>query len=191
MNFRGSSGYGYDFMQAGLKNWGQAMQDDVEDGVRHLIKEGIADPEQICIVGASYGGYAALMGAIKSPDLYRCAISIAGVTDVHYLVNSHRRYTNYEVVKEQIGSKRSELKDASPVNHVEKIAVPVLLVHGTEDRSVRVKHSRKMARRLEKAKKEVEYVELDGGDHYLSNENHRIATFKAMDQFLKTHLPVD
>ena len=190
MNFRGSSGYGYDFMKAGLQNWGQAMQDDVEDGARALIDRGIADPEKICIVGASYGGYAALMGAVKTPDLYQCAVSFAGVTDVAYMVAASRRYTNYEVVKEQVGSNRKLLKQVSPVNHVDKIEVPVLLVHGDKDRSVRVKHSRMMNKRLQKAGKAVTYLEIENGDHFLSKNEHRIATFKAMDQFFAKHLPV-
>lgn len=190
MNFRGSSGYGYDFMKAGLQNWGQAMQDDVEDGTRTLIEKGISDPDKICIAGASYGGYAALMGTVKTPDLYQCAISFAGVTDVAYLVSKSRRFTSYEIVKEQIGSKRSLLKEVSPVNHVDKIQVPVLLVHGDQDRSVRIEHGRKMERRLRKAGKDVTYLEIEDADHYLSKQEHRIAAFKAMDEFLAKHLPV-
>ncbi len=190
MNFRGSSGYGYDFMKAGLQNWGKAMQDDVEDGTRALIDAGITDAERICIAGASYGGYAALMGAVKTPELYQCAISFAGVTDVAYLVSKARRYDSYEIVKEQIGSKRSLLKEVSPVNHVEKIQVPVLLVHGDEDRSVRIEHSKRMHKRLLKANKDVTFIEIEDGDHYLSKQEHRITTFKAMDEFLAKHLPV-
>lgn len=83
MNFRGSTGYGRAFEEAGFKQWGQAMQNDITDGVRYLIAESFADPDRICVVGASYGGYAALMGAVKTPDLYQCAVSIAGVSDVH------------------------------------------------------------------------------------------------------------
>ena len=190
MNFRGSDGYGYDFMKAGLQNWGQAMQDDVEDGARALIKAGVSDPERICIAGASYGGYAALMGAVKTPDLYQCAVSFAGVTDVASLVSSARKYTTYDIVKEQIGSNRKLLKQVSPVNHVDKIQVPVLLVHGDKDRSVRVKHSRMMNKKLQKAGKDVTYLEIEDADHYLSKNEHRVATFKAMDAFLAKHLPV-
>jgi len=189
MNFRGSSGYGYDFMQAGLQNWGKAMQDDVEDGVRELIKQGHVDEDSICIAGASYGGYAALMGAVKTPDLYQCAISFAGVTDVSMLLKHSRNYINYEVAKEQIGSKYKELKAVSPVNYAENIDIPVLLIHGTKDNSVRVDHSRKMKRRLQKAGKSVEYIELKNSGHYLLNNQHRLKTFKAMDRFLEQNLP--
>lgn len=188
MNFRGSHGYGFDFMQMGLQGWGLQMQDDVEDGTRWLINKGIADPKRICIVGASYGGYAALMGVVKTPDLYQCAVSFAGVTDVEALVKSHRRYTNYEVVKKQLGDDFDLLEQRSPVNHVDKIQVPVLLVHGTKDRSVPVKQSVAMYKALKSENKDVQYIELEDGDHYLSTNSHRLQTFQAMDSFLKQYL---
>lgn len=188
MDFRGSSGYGYDFMKQGIASWGQAMQDDVEDGTRWLIKQGIANPEKICILGASYGGYAALMGTVKAPDLYQCAVSFAGVTDVEYLVKSYRNFTNYEVVKKQIGDDNDLLWDASPLKHASKINVPVLLMHGDKDRSVRVQHSEDMYDELKNQNKSVSYIELEGGDHYLSNTEHRIEVFTAMEQFLAEHL---
>lgn len=188
MNFRGSSGYGYDFMQSGLQNWGLEMQNDVEDGTRWLIEQGIADPERICVVGASYGGYAALMEAARNSDLYQCAVSFAGVTDVASLVKSKRGYTSFEIAKEQIGSDYRELRARSPINLVEQIDIPVLLVHGTKDRSVNVSHSKKMYSALNRKDKEVTYIEQDDGDHYLSNEIHRLQLFNAMDEFLQTHL---
>ncbi|MFG0454310.1 alpha/beta hydrolase family protein [Shewanella mangrovisoli] len=188
MNFRGSAGYGYEFMKAGLKSWGLEMQNDVEDGTRYLINQGISDPQRICIVGASYGGYAALMGAAMTPDLYRCAVSVAGVTDVAYLVKSSRRFTNYEVVKEQIGDDFSALYERSPVSKADKISIPVLLLHGDKDRVVKVQHSREMFDELKSRKKNVEYIELENGDHYLSNNDHRLTTFKALDKFLADNL---
>lgn len=190
MNFRGSHGYGFDFMQMGLQGWGLQMQDDVEDGTRWLIEKGIADPKRICIVGASYGGYAALMGAVKTPELYQCVVSFAGVTDVEALVKSHRFYNNYEVVKKQLGDNFDLLEQRSPLTHAEKIQVPVLLVHGTKDRSVPVKQSVAMYKALKSEEKDVQYIELEDGDHYLSTNSHRLQTFKAMDSFLKQHLNV-
>lgn len=191
MNFRGSSGYGFDFMQQGLAAWGQAMQDDVEDGTRWLIKEGIANKDKICIIGASYGGYAALMGAIKTPELYQCVVSFAGVTDVEALVKAHRSYTNYDIVKKQIGDDFSKLWDVSPQKHADKIKAPVLLIHGTKDRVVRVDQSEDMFDELEDEDKQVEYLEIEKADHYLSNNEHRLQTFGAMDKFLNTFLPVN
>ena len=188
MNFRGSSGYGYDFMKAGLKNWGQAMQDDVEDGTHWMIKEGYADPDKICIAGASYGGYAALMGVIKTPDLYQCSISFAGVTDLPKLVADKQHYINGEVALEQIGRNRKLLKEHSPLRNVADITKPVLLIHGAKDRVVKHWHSEKMAKRLKKHNKQYEYLTLDNGTHFLSNSENRIATFQAMDKFLAEHL---
>ena len=180
--------YGFDFQNAGLKSWGLAMQDDVIDGARWMVDNGYADPERMCIVGASYGGYASLMGAATSPELFKCAISIAGVTDVAYLVKSKRRFTNFAVVREQIGGDYRALRKRSPLHLAESITVPILLVHGTKDRSVKVEHSRRMHKALVKADKEVIYLELEDGNHFLSKNEHRLATFEAMDTFLKRHL---
>ena len=190
MNFRGSSGYGHDFRQQGIGAWGQAMQDDVEDGTRWLISEGIADKNNVCIAGASYGGYAALMGGVKTPDLYQCIISFAGVTDVEALVKLHRRFAHFDIAKKQIGSDYSELWEVSPLKHAEKITKPVLLIHGNKDRVVDVKQSKKMFKKLKGKGKSVEYVEVNKGNHYLSHNNHRLETFRAMDTFLDKHLPV-
>ncbi|WP_153913036.1 alpha/beta hydrolase family protein [Shewanella sp. TC10] len=188
MNFRGSAGYGYDFMKAGLKNWGLDMQTDVEDGTRWLIEQGISDPNKICIVGASYGGYAALMGVATTEGLYQCAVSFAGVTDIEYLVKSSRRYSNFDIVKKQIGDDYDALYERSPVSKAKDIKVPVLLIHGDKDRVVRVQHSEDMFEELDDLKKPVEYIELENGDHYLSNNEHRIKTFVAIEAFLQKHL---
>lgn len=189
MNFRGSSGQGLEFRNAGLKNWGQEMQDDVEDGVRKLIADGISDPQSICIFGASYGGYAALMGAVKTPDLYRCAVSVAGVSNVFDLVKDNRAYwRGYNVVDEQIGNDNKHLRAISPVNHADKIKIPVLLIHGDSDRQVDIKHSIQMRDALQKAGKKVTFLELANEDHYLTNNDNRLATFRAIDAFLDEHL---
>ena len=188
MNYRGSSGYGLEFMRSGLKSWGLSMQDDVEDGARWAIAEGYANPDKMCIVGGSYGGYAALMGAVRTPGLYQCAISIAGVSDVAAYVKSFNGFRNYERVKKQVGSDFSELKKRSPYYSAEKINVPTLLIHGTKDRSVAVKQSQKLYKKLLKRNKPVTYLELEGADHYLSNNDQRVDAFEAIDKFLATYL---
>lgn len=191
MNFRGSDGQGIELRNAGLKNWGKEMQDDIEDGARKLIADGIANPNAIAIVGASYGGYAALMGVVKTPDFYRCAISVNGVSNVFDLVKDNRAFwRSYNVIDEQIGNDNATLRAISPVNFADKIKVPVLLVHGTDDRQVEIKHSYQMRDALQKAKKDVTFLELPSEDHYLSNEKNRIDTFRAMDSFLDKCLPV-
>ncbi|PCK05167.1 MAG: S9 family peptidase [Alteromonadaceae bacterium] len=191
MNFRGSTGQGIEFLQAGLKQWGKEMQNDIEDGTHKLVADGISDPKKICIAGASYGGYAALMGVAKTPDLYRCAISINGVSDVFKLVLDNRSFwSSYNVVDEMIGRDGDHLRSISPVNHVKKIKVPILLVHGEMDRQVKVDHSRKMHAALTKAGKDSTYIEQKNEDHYLANEDHRIEVFQAMSDFLDKHLPL-
>ncbi|RBP51177.1 alpha/beta hydrolase family protein [Arenicella xantha] len=188
MNFRGSYGYGYDFMTSGLQDWGGKMQTDVEDGTRWMIEQGVADPKRICIVGASYGGYVALMEATNDTDLYQCAVSFAGVTDLRHLVNSSRHYTNYDIVKQQVGSERNKLDASSPVNRTNNISIPVMLAHGTKDLRVPFAQAKRMRKSMEKAGKDLVYLELEGGSHYLSNEEHRLEFFKQMDTFLRQHL---
>lgn len=191
MNFRGSDGQGFELRNSGMKKWGKEMQDDVEDGAKKLIADGIADADRICIAGASYGGYAALMGVVKTPDFYRCSISVNGVSNVFDLVKDNRAFwKGYNIVDEMIGNDNKELREISPVNHAEKIKVPVLLVHGEMDRQVEIKHSYQMRDALEKAGKKITFIELPDEDHYLTNEANRLTTFKAMDEFLTEHLPV-
>ncbi|TLU64719.1 S9 family peptidase [Thalassotalea litorea] len=188
MDFRGSSGYGFDFMSKGIAGWGQAMQDDVEDGALWLIEQGVTDPKRICILGASYGGYASLMGTIKSPELYQCAVSFAGVMDVKALVQHRQHFTNYEVALKQIGNDFEQLWDISPLKYASAIDVPVLLIHGKRDVSVPYQHSADMFNELEDEGKSVELITLDGGDHYLSNAENRLKAFTAIERFLASHL---
>ncbi|MEZ5559254.1 MAG: prolyl oligopeptidase family serine peptidase [Pseudomonadales bacterium] len=191
MNFRGSVGYGVDFLSAGLGNWGRVMQDDVDDGTAWLIRRGIADPRRICIVGASYGGYAALMGVARADSPYRCAVSFAGVTDLADLVRDARDFSNSDSVKRLVGDDMRDLRARSPVNLAERIEVPVLLVQGTDDRRVDINQGRSMYHALQAAGAEVRYVEQDGGDHFLSREAHRLQLFREMEAFLERHLHPD
>lgn len=193
VNFRGSSGYGGEFLQAGFKRWGLEMQDDLTDAVKYAIDRGIADPQRICIVGGSYGGYAALMGIVKTPELFRCAVSFAGVSDLRALLTDKRQFLGYELGAErQLGawwSDRDRLKATSPVNHAEKIRTPLLIVHGAEDRTVSVEQSRAMVEALKDAGfNNLRYVELPDGDHYLSRQADRLTLFREMERFLATHL---
>lgn len=187
-NFRGSTGYGLEFAESQMQSWGLAMQDDLEDAALWLVKEGIAKKDKMCIVGASYGGYAAAMAAVKTPDLFQCAISFAGVTDLRQLVVRSRRYVNTKFVKKQIGSDTDDLKARSPYHNAEKIKIPMLIVHGEDDRIVDVSHSEKLAEELADLKRPVEFIELENGDHYLSIQRNRHQFFAAMDVFLKRHL---
>ena len=187
-NFRGSQGYGYSFSESQMKSWGLQMQDDLTDVTQWMLDQGYADPEKMCIVGASYGGYAALMATVKTPEMYQCAVSFAGVANLKDVVKRSRKFTNNEFVKNQFGDDYDDLEARSPYYHVEKIKTPVLLVHGNEDRVVDVEQSRDMAEELKDAGKSVKYVELDAGDHYLSIQRNRREFFKEMDAFLSQYL---
>ncbi|GMW05502.1 MAG: S9 family peptidase [Gammaproteobacteria bacterium] len=192
MNFRGSSGYGAEFEQAGRREWGEAMQDDVTDGTRWLIDSKIADPARICIVGGSYGGYAALMGVVREPQLYRCAVSINGVTDLPDLLNHRAKFVGgRNATTRRIGEiwrDSEKLERNSPARRAADIRVPVLILHGTDDRVVPVEQSRKMRDALENASKTYRYVELQDEEHWLTHRETRLQYFQELDAFLAAQL---
>jgi dipeptidyl aminopeptidase/acylaminoacyl peptidase len=188
VNFRGSGGYGESFANAKMQRWGLELQDDLTDGVEWLVKQGIADAKRVCIVGGSYGGYAALMGVVKTPDVFRCAVSFAGISDIQMVLDRSIHYTNSRLVRAQLGADRAQLKQTSPLRQVGKIKSPVLLIHGDEDRVVPVEHSDKMAGAMKTANKKVSYIRLEGGDHYLSLYRHRLAFLQELENFLAEHL---
>ncbi len=190
-NFRGSSGYGSDFETAGDDEWGLAMQDDITDGVKAMIEQGIADPNRIAIVGGSYGGYAALMGAVKTPDLYRCAVAYAPVTDLPKFISERAVYKFSDRNIPGLGHKgedKERLKTTSPINNVDKINIPILLVHGDKDRTVDVSHSEKMASKLKRKNKAVKLIVQEEGDHGPSLGQHRIELLREMEAFLAAHM---
>lgn len=191
-NFRGSIGYGGDFTHAGYREWGRAMQNDLSDGVEVLVSEGLVDPERICIVGFSYGGYAALAGAALTPDLYSCAIAGGAVTDLPAFLDHKERQNedHYAYWVEQIGdqdndTERSAMLAVSPRHQASRIRIPVLLLHGEEDRIVPVDQSQRMARALERHGVPHVYVEEPAGVHYWGRnwENTRL-TFRNVAAFL-------
>lgn len=192
VNFRGSTGYGHDFAVAGLHRWGLEMQDDLTDAVQWAIDQRIADPKRVCIVGGSYGGYAALMGAVKTPGLYRCVVSFAGVGDLIDLWNHKADFIGgEEVMNSMIGNAwrdRERLRATSPALQAERIKAPVLLVHGTADRIVPYEQSEDMAKALRKAGKQHQFITLEEGDHYLSRNSHSLTFFKALESFLAQHI---
>jgi len=189
-NYRGSAGLGSAHLEAGRKNW-EVMQEDVEDGTRWLIKKGYADPKRICIVGWSYGGYAALMGAIKNPDLYKCSVSVAGLTDPKAAV--------YDLKKFRFGKHTAksfllngfedgaDIKVNSPVKRANEITIPVFLAHGTRDAQVNFSQYRFMENALGKRADNV-YIEFKDGDHSLTNTTHREELLSKLDIFMRDNL---
>ncbi|ESQ83572.1 hypothetical protein AEAC466_12920 [Asticcacaulis sp. AC466] len=193
-NFRGSSGYGEDFVEAGYGQWGRKMQTDLSDGVRHLVKAGTVDPKRVCIVGTSYGGYAALAGAAFDPGMYRCAVDVAGVTDLSDFLESIRGYdattesTTYRGEKRLLGDPTT-YAEVSPVFHAAKMNIPILIVHGKDDTVVPFSQSLAMVNALKTAKKDVTFIQYDHTDHWETNEAARADMYDAIVAFIEKHNP--
>lgn len=188
LNFRGSTGYGKRHARLGYREWGLAMQDDVTDGVRWLIDEGISDPERIGIYGASYGGYTALMGLVKTPELFRAGASFVGVTHLPMLLEDDAWYGWQDLNVPSLGSDRKKLEEASPIHNVERIRAPVLIAHGSEDWRVHMRHATMMASTLQKAGKEVELYIYEGDVHGFIYERSRIDFHVKLAAFFERHL---
>lgn len=196
-NFRGSAGYGRKFVEAAYGEWGGKMQTDLSDGVRVLAKSGTIDPNRVCIVGASYGGYAALAGITLDKGVYRCAVAVAGVSDMGKMLDretarSGSESTTVRYWKRYMGVERSsdaKISERSPVNFAEKADGPVLLIHGKDDTVVYYDQSVAMRRALEKARKPVEFVTLKAEDHWLSREGTRQQMLMETVTFLEKNNP--
>lgn len=195
-NFRGSSGFGKKFADSGKRQWGAAMQNDLVDAFEFLVREGHAAQDRACIVGASYGGYAALAAATLTPDLFRCAVSLAGISDLPEHLG-HKRFQMrgnedlWNYMKRQIGDPKADramLEANSPVRFAGAVKVPVLLIHGEEDDNVPIEQSEMMDKALRKAGKDVRFVRLKDAGHSPDNEELRIV-YPAILEFLERHLP--
>jgi dipeptidyl aminopeptidase/acylaminoacyl peptidase len=192
--FRGSSGFGAAHADAGRRQWGMRMQDDVTDGVKSLIAQGIADPKRICIVGGSYGGYAALAGAAFTPELYACAVSINGVTDLPNFIGYITRQGGDEsnalyYWRDHIGPPTdAQVIAKSPARNVSAIRAPILLLHASQDTTVPITQSQAMARALTAANKKFQFIELPGDDHFLSSSTTRVRALSELEKFLEPFL---
>lgn len=195
-NFRGSSGFGKEFRDAGRGEWGGKMQDDITDGVNALIRSGRVDPARVCIIGASYGGYAALAGGAFTPDLYQCVGAIAPVADLPLMLSQERRdhgksHWVYDYWTELIGDPRAskeKIAAISPVNAADAFTAPVLLIHGRNDLVVPIRQSERMRAALERAGKPVTLIRLKGEDHWLSSADTRLEALKALAAFVEEHI---
>jgi len=197
INYRGSDGFGPAFMKAGFGQWGRKMQTDLSDGVRYLTQRGVVDPKRVCIVGASYGGYAALAGATIDHGVYRCAASYGGVSDLKRQVLYSRtqggqrslrfwiRYMGADDLNDPV------LAKYSPALLAAQADIPILLVHGKDDTVVPLQQSTGMADALKAAGKPYEFVVLKGEDHWLSSGETRLAMLQAVTAFLEKHNPPD
>ena len=195
MNFRGSTGYGRKFLEASYKQWGLSMQDDITDGVQWLIDQGIADPKRVAIYGGSYGGYATLSGITKTPDLYACAIDYVGVSNLFTFMKTIPPYWELyrEMLYEMVGNPDEEtdsiqLRATSPVFHVDKIKVPLLIAQGAKDPRVNQDESDQMVEALQKRGVTVEYLLKENEGHGFRNEENRFEFYRTMERFLGEHL---
>jgi dipeptidyl aminopeptidase/acylaminoacyl peptidase len=183
-NFRGSAGFGADFLAAGAGHWGSTIHNDITDGARWLAEEGYADARRICIVGQSFGGYAAMLGAARESSVYRCAASFAGVSDLVALAEFKERFEFADVWRARIGADRSVLAQMSPLSLVQLVETPLLVIHGPDDVVVPVAQSRRFAAALERAGKDHVYLEPPECDHDMTADSCRRTVFGALAAFL-------
>jgi len=193
MNYRGSTGYGRKFMEAGFKQWGLAMQDDITDAVRWAIAEGIADPERIAIYGGSYGGYATLAGLCFTPEVYACGVSVVGVSNIFTLIESVPPYWEpmLGMLYEMLGHPEKDeelLRSVSPVFHADKIRAPLLVVQGANDPRVKQAEADQIVAACKKNGVDVDYMLVGDEGHGFLNEENRLAFAHRMEVFLTKHL---
>ncbi|HVT72202.1 MAG TPA: alpha/beta fold hydrolase [Lacunisphaera sp.] len=195
VNYRGSPGYGEDLFRGARRQIGKGIQNDIEDGVRWAISAGVADPQHIAIMGGSYGGYSALFGAGRNPELYRCAVSFAGVTDWQTILNDLKHdpaYKNaYRYWKREVGDPSHDsafLAGISPVNFADKITAPVLIIQGKDDQTVPQDQAKRMIAALDKVGRKPTSLFISDLGHSFGNEKQRKQIFEAVDKFLAANL---
>jgi dipeptidyl aminopeptidase/acylaminoacyl peptidase len=193
MNFRGSTGYGKAFWEASFKKWGKEMQDDITDGTKWLIDQGIADPEKIAIYGGSYGGYATLMGLVKEPDLYAVGVDYVGVSNMFTFMKTIPPYWEpmLQMMYEMVGDPVKDslmLREVSPVFHVDKITAPLFIAQGRNDPRVNVDESDQIVEAMKARNVEVEYLVKDDEGHGFRNEENRFDFYRSMEAFLSSHI---
>jgi dienelactone hydrolase len=197
VNFRGSGGYGLEFQRGGYRQYGRRMQDDVTDGVKWAIAQGIANPARVGIFGASYGGYAVLAGLVFTPELYCCGINYVGVADLNLqmargtadfrmprLVRDFLRTTRFDPAED-----RAQIEATNPINFIDRIRAPLLSAYGKNDPRVRLEHGAALEARLRKFGKPHEYIVEDGEGHGFRNVENRIAFFRRVEAFLERNMP--
>lgn len=191
VEYRGSGGYGSAFQKAGFRQWGGKMQDDVTDATHWAIDQGIADPKRVCIYGASYGGYAALEGVVKEPDLYRCAVGYAGVYDLVKL-RGLAGYIHGQILKPfmvtTLGDDEDTLKQESPYLHVDKIKANLFLAHGGADYTVDISHADELRDALDKIKKSYLWVYYPKEGHGFYSLDHKVDVYTQMLAFFDKNI---
>ncbi|GGI93713.1 peptidase S9 [Shewanella hanedai] len=191
VNFRGSGGYGANFEHAGHQKWGTEIQYDIIDATKHVIAEGIADKERVCIAGGSFGGYSALQSAIIEPDLFKCAIGFAGVYDLPLMFEEgdvQGRRAGERYLKQVLGEDEQVLKSMSPTHNVDKLKAKLLLVHGGEDERAPIEQFEALEEALEKQNYPFQKLIMDDEGHGFYNDEHKAKYYGEMMSFLKKNL---
>lgn len=196
MNFRGSTGYGRRFLEAGYGQWGLKMQDDITDGVEWLIQQGIADASRIAIYGGSYGGYATLAGLAFTPDLYACGVDYVGVSNLLTFMQTIPPYWQpmLQMMYEQVGNPehdRQRLEATSPALHADQIKAPLFVAQGANDPRVNKAESDQMVEALRRRGVDVEYMVKDDEGHGFMRQANRFDFYRAMERFLARHIGTD
>jgi dipeptidyl aminopeptidase/acylaminoacyl peptidase len=197
VNYRGSGGYGLEFQRGGYRQFGRRMQDDLSDGVKWAMAEGIADPKRVGIFGASYGGYAVLAGLAFTPELYRAGINYVGVADLDLLAAKGsadfrlpRLFRDFvRTTRFDFGEDRELIRATNPIESIDRIQAPLLSAYGKNDPRVRLEHGAILDARMKRAGKTHEYIVQEGEGHGFRNVENRIAFFKRVDGFLAKYLP--
>jgi dipeptidyl aminopeptidase/acylaminoacyl peptidase len=196
--YRGSTGFGSKHFRAGWKQWGLKMQDDIADGTRWAAAQGYADPKRVCIAGASYGGYATLMGLINDPDLYQCGIDWAGVTDINLLYDGHWNFTSDlpdgwkqygmpSLVGDQVKD-AEQLKATSPLLQAARIKQPLLLAYGGADQRVPLPHGTKFYKAVKETNPNVEWIEYEEEGHGWALPKNRVDFWSRVEKFLDKNI---
>jgi dipeptidyl aminopeptidase/acylaminoacyl peptidase len=193
MNFRSSAGFGREFLEAGFGQWGLTMQDDITDGVRWAIEQGIAAPDRVAIFGGSYGGYATLSGLTKTPELYACGISYVGVSNLFTWIEAIPPYWKpyLEMIYEMVGHPEQDedrLRSTSPFFNAERIRAPLFVAQGANDPRVRKQESDQIVAALRERGIDVEYLVKENEGHGFQNEENRFDFYRALERFLRRHL---
>lgn len=191
LNFRGSGGYGRDFEQSGYKKWGLEMQDDLTDATNWAVQTGLANKDRMCIYGASYGGYASLMGVVKEPNLYKCAIGYVGVYDLPMMSEEGdiaSSESGIDYLKTALGEDQADLKARSPAYNVDKIKAALFIVQGGKDVRVPIEQMYSLTNQLDKRGYPYELMVKENEGHGFYKEEHRLELYQRMLTFLDKHI---
>ncbi len=190
VNYRGSTGFGKKFLHAGDREWAGKMHDDLIDAVQWLVKEGIADEKKVCIFGGSYGGYAALVGATFTPDVFACAVDIVGPSNLITLLKSIPPYwaPMKKIFDVRVGDSEALLRERSPLFKVDQIKIPLMIAQGANDPRVKQAESEQIVAAMKKAGKPVEYLLFPDEGHGFARPENQLKFAAAADVFLAKHL---